>query len=229
MESDLQCRFINCERIRPMFDDFETFLRILAAPNHVEHQNAWRHFDDRASPYRRAIFGKIHQFSRNSFEADEIASKVMLKLINNDFRALKTFEANHNQKAFLVFLSTITGRTAMEGHGNETLHVALEEDRLESPPPEGNSNHEQAYVELIRVLRTVDTFSSRKPFKKELHTFIYALRRHASFRAKEVEEIPLVNESSHNVENILHQIEKRAAEHGRTLKKLQELRDLVGQ
>lgn len=210
-----------------MFDDFGTFLRILAEPNHVEHQNAWRYFDDPASPYRRAILGRIYQFTRNSFEADDIASKVMLKLINNDFRALKMFEANHNQTAFLVFLSIITGRTAMEGHGNEALHVRLEEDRLESPPPERGSNHEQGYAELICVLRTVDTFSTRKSFKKELHTFIYALRRHAGLRAKEIEEIPLVNESSHNVENILHQIEKRAAEHGKTLKKLQELRDLA--
>ncbi len=182
--------------------DLKQLLRICTDPTNKNYQNGWYEFERR---YRKFMLGKILTITRNQENIKDIAQMVMVRLMVNDFRALKNFRAKDSEPAFRTFLYVICRMTTFAYLAKTSKEAALDnEETLVSPEPQnaGNGTHEK----LANSLRKMLNQTQKSDYNKERDIFIFALRKISEFNAKEVSQIPLLKMKADNVDTIVNRL-----------------------
>ncbi|MFQ5823286.1 MAG: hypothetical protein ACE5JB_04455 [bacterium] len=193
--------------------EFKQLLDICVNPRHNFFQNAWNEFESR---YRTIILGRIRKYlnkwskSNNVDIVHEISSSVTMRLIKNDFKALKQFREREHEGKFINFLNVICRHTA-----HSYMMEIIKKDEFYKEV-EGYASHrflfdhpdiaEDIYDFLVNSLRRILSKTHKSPYHQERDILIYLLRIIAGFKAKEVAQIPLLNITQGNVDNIMNRL-----------------------
>ncbi len=201
--------------------DLKRLLKICVDPKDKLYEQGWREFDHR---YGKQIKGKILSITKNTESANNIAQKVMFRLIANDFRALKNFRAKDSETAFKRFLCVIAQMTTFAklktDQDNETLDdtILISDDA----PKNQNGTHEK----LISSLRYSLHQTQRSPYRNERDIFVFALRMINGIKSKDVAKIPLLKMNEHNVNVVVDRLKKELTKNSDDLGNLRDhLRD----
>ncbi len=179
--------------------DLKQLLKICVDPKNKNYQQGWREFERR---YQKLMLGKIHCITKNQENVKDIAQMVMVRLMVNDFRALKKFRAKDSEPTFKAFLNVICRMTSFAYLPKISKEVALDnEGTLVSPEPQhdGNGTHEK----IARSLRKILNQTQKSDYNKERDIFIFALRKISDFKAKEVAQIPLLKIKADHVDTVV--------------------------
>jgi len=182
--------------------DLKQLLKICVDPKNKNYQQGWYEFDRR---YRKVILGKILNITKNQENVKDIAQMVMVRLIANDFRALKNFRAKDSEPTFKAFLNVICRMTSFAHLAKISKEVDIDPERdLVNPEPQndGNGTHEK----IVSSLRKILNHTQKSDYNIERDIFIFALRKISEFKAKEVAQIPLLKTDAGNVDNIVSRL-----------------------
>lgn len=185
------------------FTNFKDFLKVLVNPNHKLHQSAWYEFDRR---YRVIMLANIHKITSRPDDVKEIIQIIMEKLVSNDFKVLRNFQAVESESAFKVYLSEISWTTAL-GYVNKIKKTTPLNEDLPIEDTSASKDMDASYKESVELLRAALSGSQKKKFNQERDIFIYLLRRYGDFKSKEVAQIPLLDTSEHNIDIVVNRIE----------------------
>ncbi len=182
--------------------DLKQLLRICTDPTNKNYQNGWYEFERR---YRKLMLGKILSITKNHENVKDIAQMVMVRLIVNDFRALKNFRAIDSEPAFKAFLNVICRMTAFAYLAKTSKEVDIDPEKEPvSPEPQndGNGTHKKIGDSLRKILNE----TQKSDYNKERDIFIFALRKISEFKTKEVAQIPLLKIKAHNVDIVVNRL-----------------------
>lgn len=193
--------------------DFNKLLDICADPSHRYFQQGWYDFERR---YRNIIFGRIRMHLKRWSEAnnlhsvEEISSQVTQRLLANDYRPIKNFRGRDNEGKFISFLSVICRNTAyaymLEKITRSEIDLVETANGLKSYMVDHPSIGEELHNFLVSKLRQSLLETQKSDYHKERDILIYILRVIGSFKAKEVEQIPLLNITQGNVDNVMNRL-----------------------
>ena len=193
--------------------EFAAFLDILIDPEHECYAKAWYEFERR---YRRLIFGRIHnQLKRWNRNGDldlmaDISGKVSERLTMNEFRIIKIFRARDSEGRFIKYLSIISQTTAnaelKKYYSKKTTSLDDEGNYVLEPALELTENVEDVYELVVKKIRHKFADKQKSHFHQERDIFICTLRCIASFKSKEIAEIPLLKTKPHNVDVVVDRI-----------------------
>jgi DNA-directed RNA polymerase specialized sigma24 family protein len=200
--------------------EFKQLLNICVNPGHRLFQKAWHEFENR---YRTIILGRIRNYlirwntSNNLDVVHDISSSVTLRLLNNDFRALKKFRERDNEAKFISFLNVICKHSAYSYMmGFIKINKMLKENdelnlsRFISDHPDVAEDIQDFVVNLLRGSLSE---TQKSAYHRERDILIYILRNIAGFKAKEVAQIPLLKISQGNVDNVVNRLSKLILNH----------------
>jgi hypothetical protein len=192
---------------------FYELLDICSNPGHRHFQQGWYDFERR---YRNVILGRIRMHLRrwneanNTYTVEEIASRVVHRLLANNYRALKSFRGRDHEGKFISFLNVICRNTA---HAFMLEKITRNEVDLTETTPELKSylaNHSEVAEELhdylVGKFRQSLAATQKSDYHIERDILIYLLRVIGGFKAKEVEQIPLLNVTQSNVDNVMNRL-----------------------
>ncbi|MCH8956781.1 sigma-70 family RNA polymerase sigma factor [candidate division KSB1 bacterium] len=199
-----------------IFANFKDFLEVLVDRSHDSHQAAWKEFDRR---YRSIILAKIHKITSLYADVEEVISRIMTKLVSNDFKLLRDFRTKDSEVAFRVWLSQIAITTALGYVTSLKKTIPLNEE-LPIEDKNTEKQHENSYKKSSKLLRAASAGTKKKKFNQQRDIFIYLLRREGRFGSKEVAQIPLAKTTSHNVDVIVDRVEDLINKKGNKLRDL---------
>jgi len=180
---------------------FKKFLSICANRNHPDHQKAWHAFDQR---YRGTILRPVLAVTRSKHDIEEIVCKVLVRLIESDFKALRMFRGE-NEQTFRGYLSKISRFAAI---GHVVREKLRREDELDDQTQTQASEVDVSLLHehLVDLARAVQSETQKPEFFRERDTFVLVLRKVAGFRSKDVARIPLLNMNPHNVDVVVNRL-----------------------
>lgn len=190
--------------------DFDALLTICVERNHECYREAWIEFERR---YRKTILARIRKYltrwnkSNDVAIVKDISSLVSLRLIKNDFRALRTFRGRKTEGKFFQFLNVICRNCAyvyMINYVNE--NEGLSDSQLQEYLTHHPKVAEDLFDALINKLRTALSGTHKSAYYIERDIFVFLLRIFCGFQAKEVEQIPLLGITHGNVENVITRV-----------------------
>jgi len=182
--------------------ELRILLEILANPDHEQYQQGWREFDRR---YRKIILGRILTITTVHADVSDISQKMMERLMTENFKALRRFRARDNEEKFKGWLSIIARRDAIQHVNARKRFVNLEEDIPEAEN-KGSCSEKQTHETWVPRLRKTLKQTQKREAVLERHIFVYLLRKVYQFKAKEVEEIPILEITAGNIDNVINRI-----------------------
>ncbi len=184
--------------------DLKRLLKICVDPANKYYQQGWYEFERR---YQKLMLGKILSITKNQENVKDIAQMVMVRLMVNDFRALKTFRAKDSEPTFKAFLNVICRMTSFAYLAKTSKEVALDnEGHLVSPEPQNNGNG--THEKIVSSLRKIINQTQKSDYNKERDIFIFALRKISEFKAKEVAQIPVLKIKADHVDTVVGRLMK---------------------
>jgi len=195
-----------------MFDDFPTFLEILANPAHSRYQDSWREFERR---YQPLIAGKLYRMVCNKERVNDCHSRVLECLIARDFKVIKDFKERSSENAFKVYLLTITRSIAIRELKARLLE-SFSEYEMQGPEQGMISmqNIEDIHGRIVLCFRDMLSFTKKRAYQSERDIFIFTLRKMAKFNTKDVSGVPALNLKTGDIDNIVHRLMKRLQKKG---------------
>lgn len=193
-----------------MFEQFSEFLDALTDRTHAAYQAAWREFERR---YAAFLLGKIHIMVRNQPQALECFSRVLERLVDRDFKAIRDFRERDSESAFRVYLRMIVRSIVFSSKSERA--TSLDEVDLPAPAPTNEHLNRDAHARLAHSFRSLLLAPDSR---KELHMverdiFVFALRTVAGFESRPVSEIPVLGLSPHGVDIVVSRMRSKLKDH----------------
>lgn len=188
-------------------------LAICCDYRHAEFDAKWREFGSR---YDELIVGRIrHSLVRWKRHNDpalvgDVLSNVRYKLIAKDFKALREFEKRDDEQSFISFLSRVCHNATVSFMLSETRHdlVDIDEQTFQAEP----SEDPEAFFRFVSqsLFKSVAGRQSHS-YNTQRDILIFLLRQVASFRAKEMAQIPILGGPDGgikpgNIDNIVNRL-----------------------
>ncbi|MFQ5864374.1 MAG: hypothetical protein ACE5IW_04000 [bacterium] len=193
--------------------EFKHLLNICVNRRHRLYQKAWNEFENR---YRTVILGRIRNYlikwntSNNIDIVYDISSSVTVRLIDNNFRALKQFREKENEAKFINFLNVICRHSAysymMEFVKKNEILKQNDESSLNRFLCDHPGVAEDIQDFVVSALRHLLSDTHKSTYHQERDILVYLLRNIAGFKAKEVAQIPLLKITQGNVDNVVNRI-----------------------
>ena len=182
--------------------ELRILLQICVDREHECYRNAWLEFERR---YGKVIKARICNFTKNREDIGDILQDVLQRLTIQDFRALKNFRAKHSERAFIAWLNIISRSSAWPYIRKPTPEQSLDDFNNLVEPPAAKSEktrHEKLVAELRKALAS----TKKDDYAVERDILIYLLRYLYEFESKEVAQIPLLDVTPGNVDNIVNRL-----------------------